>query len=103
MCRQGIETFVEEGVTNELLAGAGLEMLSDRPVRKAILHIHLDHPSRRFLRMVSDLDSIPTGHIAWYRGKRWRVADARVLNEAQHAGHEKNKGFACEYFLEEAV
>ena len=101
MCRQGIEIRTGEDVTNDILVAAGLETFSERPARKAVLHIHLDHPSNRFMRMVADLDGIPTGHTAWYRGKRWRVATARVLGEEHHFGHKKNKGFACEYHLEE--
>lgn len=103
MCRQGVETYTAEDITNDLLVGAGLETFSERPARKAILHIHLDHPSKQLRRMVTDLDGIPTGHIAWYRGKRWKVADAKVIDTTHHHGHQKDKGFACDYYLEEVV
>ncbi|MBI5019086.1 hypothetical protein HZB58_02340 [Candidatus Gottesmanbacteria bacterium] len=103
MSRQGVRISVHTSMGNELLREAGIVAPGERPVRTAVLHIHLDNPSKRFRRMMSDLDSMVSGHTAWFRGKKWQVASAETVESTRHQGHIKDKGHAFEYFLEDTA
>lgn len=102
MTRQGIH--IKEHVSHaDILQAAGLEPENTRPVRTAVVHIHLRRPSARMKRIMESLDSMVGGHKIRHKGTTWKVASTESISPTEHKGHTRNRGAAFEYFLEEEV
>lgn len=103
MTRQGIRIREHEATGSDILREAGIEPDESRPVRTAVVHIHLRNPSRRMKRIMESLDSMVGGHKIRHKGAIWRVASTESIPAEEHKGHARNRGAAFEYFLEEEV
>lgn len=101
MSRQGIHIQEHEATGSDMLREAGLESDESRPIRTAVVHIHLDRPSARMKRIMAALDSITGGHKIRHRGSTWCVNTAESIPASDHKGHTRNRGAAFEYFLDE--
>lgn len=102
MTRQGIH-IKEHDSHSDILQAAGLEVENVRPVRTAVVHIHLKRPSSRMKRIMESLDSMVGGHKVRHKGAIWKVASTESIPAEEHKGHTRNRGAAFEYFLEEAA
>jgi len=103
MTRQGIHIKEHSATGSDILREAGIESDESRPIRTAVVHIHLDNPSRRMKRIMVTLDSMSGGHKIKHKGSTWRVNTTESITSSEHKGHTRSRGVAFEYFLDEDV